>query len=924
MDTKPTTLPEVNKSPLPYNRFSKPVIVISSIVIVVLVAVFLLVKFLLQKTSREVVGSQAPTADQLVVEKKMTLVSIPTGFSFSIPNDWTSKISSQSNQNFTARFFLLGKNPETTYIEVESASRSRTFSNPLIKITKTGSLQVNGLTVSVVEGQELFANSTRLVKQVIIPNNNNYSLSMTLYYLSGDNVTALFDDLVGSVKVGESVKRSGFNLVSKVLAAEAIAGVSRERFQKIEVMGDPFPERITTGDSSYKDGYAKFYSFDAFKGQRLTTVAMEDRTTNPNSFIRTELYAENGKKIDEKDTRIEFEAPYTGTYFYIVYSFGKQQGGYLLKVFDRNQTENLVYVKYVDGTEKFVDPSKLPIYGKREVVMLIQFMNPIEVTDNAHVRYFVKPHEFTSGIGLITSLVELFGNQQSYSDFLSPHSRLPEENPQNKTPLKITRISLSKVLIEPASGGMFPKDYHLALLEQAEGTTRIFTQDYDPKVTPRPTLTGTSSPFPSTFPSNVPSPVPSMLPSPIPTNQTRALRDTRERLYVLGGNVGINADNVDAISSTVGLYDSKMGFWQAPAAMKYRRNWNAAVAIGNRIYTFGPAYVDRSLTIKAEVYNPDTNEWKEVTAPPDPHTNALGYNAFAWGSRIYLIMPAWENGSIKTAVYAYDISSDKYQRLSSPDRGVEYCAYSQAKIYCFRRDDLTMVYIYTPKTDSWDKVAIENRQRVQGGIVGYDYGIYAVTQNGYGDYGFYLFELDAARFKPVNISLDQLNSKRTVGFSVGAFGSSVVVGGGMTYNNGVAEAQKDVYIYDPAYGQDYLASMQNGRANFAMAVLPLSTSSQGAVIDGRVTENGNMVSTKASVSLYKITGKAQNGGQYTSLVVSQDVDSSGQFAFYGLDAGNYQLYVGGDYNSYSNKNFQNPITLTENQKLSNLEVTASK
>ena len=96
-----------------------------------------------------------------------------------------------------------------------------------------------------------------------------------------------------------------------------VRGVNSPRF--VTVMGEPLNEKLTEADREYKDGYAKFYQFDAIKGQRLTTVAMEDFESNPHSFIRSEIFDENGVQLGRTmDTRIEFNAPYTGTYYYIV------------------------------------------------------------------------------------------------------------------------------------------------------------------------------------------------------------------------------------------------------------------------------------------------------------------------------------------------------------------------------------------------------------------------------------------------------------------------------------------------------------------------------------------------------------------------------------------------------------------------------
>lgn len=204
---------------------------------------------------------------------------------------------------------------------------------------------------------------------------------------------------------------------------------------------------------------------------------MEDKTTNPGSFILTELYNEDGSLLREANTRIEYEAPYTGTYYWIVRTFNGQSGGYLLKVFDRNQTENLVYLKYADGSERQVDPSKSPpLYGQKEAAIIFQFISPIEVIDHRTVRYFAKPIEFEPGLGLITTPVEIYIAQLTYQDLLKQGSILPENDPQYKVATKLTKLSPSKVLIEPEAGSLFPSNRHIVVVEQNIGRYRIFTE----------------------------------------------------------------------------------------------------------------------------------------------------------------------------------------------------------------------------------------------------------------------------------------------------------------------------------------------------------------------------------------------------------------------------------------------------------------
>jgi len=405
-------------------------------------------------------------------------VSLGTGFSFHLPTDWSAKISNQSKHHFYGKFFIPNVSAENSFVEIESISSSRLIKNPFLTAEKTEEKKINNLSVVITEGKENFQKSNRLFKQATFTH-KGYSLVITLYRKSTDQITSQFEALIQSVSSSDQKLSQGFAILNYVYAAESIAGIDKNQYVKIEVMGDPLPERIPKNDIPYKDGFGKFYTFEAFKGQRLTIVAMEDRTTNHGSFIMSELYDEQGQMLDQKDTRIEFTAPYTGVYYYIVRSFNNQEGGYLLKIFDRNQTENLVYVKYDDGSERFVDPNMgPPVYGERDVAIIIQFVNPIEVIDNQTVRYFAKPIEFEPGLGLITTPIKTYVKKETYSEFLNtPEKELPENNESYLIKTVITKLSPSKVIIQQEGYMPLPKGHHISITEQRKGITRFFLEN---------------------------------------------------------------------------------------------------------------------------------------------------------------------------------------------------------------------------------------------------------------------------------------------------------------------------------------------------------------------------------------------------------------------------------------------------------------
>jgi hypothetical protein len=428
-----------------------------------------------KETESTIPKETAPDASQQMTNESN--VSLETGFSFYLPKDWDAKISDQSKKHFYGRFFIPNVSAESSFIEIESISSSNLVENPFVTIEKIEKKKINNLPVVITEGKENFQKSDRLIKQASFTNKGN-SLIITMYRKPNDQISNQFESLIQSVSDSDQKLGKSFTITNYVYAAENIAGIDKDKYTKIEVMGDPLPERITKNDTPYKDGYGKFYKFEAFKGQRLTTVAIEDKTTNYESFIRSELYDEKGQVLDEKDTRIEFTAPYTGTYYYIVRSFNNQEGGYLLKVFDRNQTENLVYLKYDDGSEKLVDPNiGPPVYGERDVAVIIQFASPIEVVNNQTVRYFAKPLEFEPGLGLITTPIKVYVKKETYKEFLRTGKELPENNESYLIKTVITKLSPSKIIIQQEEGALLPKGNHISIIEQRMGIRRFFLEN---------------------------------------------------------------------------------------------------------------------------------------------------------------------------------------------------------------------------------------------------------------------------------------------------------------------------------------------------------------------------------------------------------------------------------------------------------------
>ena len=425
-----------------------------------------------EKAQSSPTASILPTDSNLpeIGSRKEANIVLESGFGFNLPNSWSATITDQSKEHFFGKFYLDKNTKDKTYIEIESIVKQNYFDNPLLLVEKSEKKKINGLVADFREGKEQFKSSNRLFKQVVIQNNSSI-ISATHFYTPQLNNLTAFDELIKTIS-GASNQTYNNAFIPYTFADEAVAGVPKDAFVRIEVMGKPLPERITKSDRAYKDGFAKFYRFDAIKGQRLTAVAMED--SGGRSFIKTELYDEQGNQLYNMDTRIEFTAPYTGTYYYIVDSFGQQEGPYLMKVFDRDQTENLIYVKFEDGSERLLDYNFYPpLYGEKEVAIVMQFVNPIEVmNEQSAIRYFDEPKEFEPGRGLISVGIWIYAKQESYKQWTDAGYPEPDEDETYRVPIKLTPLAPSRMIIEKTDGSLFPINHHIKI----RGWTRFFTE----------------------------------------------------------------------------------------------------------------------------------------------------------------------------------------------------------------------------------------------------------------------------------------------------------------------------------------------------------------------------------------------------------------------------------------------------------------
>jgi len=90
------------------------------------------------------------------------------------------------------------------------------------------------------------------------------------------------------------------------------------KFQEINVHGfKPINGQLEETDYHHEDAVMDGYTFVANKGEEFEFIAHEDATSNPGSFIETELYGW-GPSVIRVNTTIGWGVPATTRYFYVI------------------------------------------------------------------------------------------------------------------------------------------------------------------------------------------------------------------------------------------------------------------------------------------------------------------------------------------------------------------------------------------------------------------------------------------------------------------------------------------------------------------------------------------------------------------------------------------------------------------------------
>lgn len=416
---------------------------------------------------------QKPPATSVDVEELGAVQTEMSSFlstsyvSIGVPEGWKVSISNKGAISLTARAFPPNEEITTTYAEIQVVRPdTEVVVNPNLEFTT--SQTVGDITIR--QGKENFLNSSRVVMEVSRKEEYTY-ISVILYAPDEMTLKQYKQTLIDMIRSNQNNTNSGLlPFVSQVYAQAqpsiypitfpaTIAGIPISKATPLEVMGGPYPERITSSDQPYDGGYAKLYSFEYIPGQRIEALVEEnneDRTAI-GSFIATELWGMNDEnvfvKLLDMGTRLDLTKQNlsVGTYYIVAKTFDNKEGRILIKIFDLDQVTDLFYAKYADGSEHLLNGNS-GVSFNQEAVLLVRFVSPIEVVGLNSVRWYRKVDNACidcypdGGYAGVTA-------PPGYGDVTVPFF-ITVNGIDN--PIKITKVFSNQAIVQPENGGGFP------------------------------------------------------------------------------------------------------------------------------------------------------------------------------------------------------------------------------------------------------------------------------------------------------------------------------------------------------------------------------------------------------------------------------------------------------------------------------------
>jgi len=474
---EPRLAANLNYRPPEKQRLKKKKYIISALILLIIILIITETFFLKTSLFQKIINLKGGTTPQIPeitfqLGDRDVFVNLGVGFKVGIDKNWDVEVVESGKKHN----FLKARDDSGTKLEIEAFSHSlenwqNYLKNPLFEIEQTESRTIGGNQVKIEKGKEMFAQSkTRTI--VGIWETKEKTLVVRSEASDQSLAEQMFNRLAETVSYSDNRTSSLLLKTQEAFAAEdrTPPELPKIEYKQIEIMAPLVEDEITRNDVSYKDGFAKGYKFLAFKSQGLKTIVFEDRQSNPNSFVHSQIFDFNGNEIsEEKDTNIEFKAPYTGEYFIVVSSFNQQEGKIKIGVVDRDQTEIKAFIKYPDGAELFAEDIQV---GEFEVGLIIQIPKIITIYGENTIEYEPLPESFEKNLETINGKIEAFMSPDLFKrKGLQNFFKHIDNNNQYRVNIKMVQLGANRLLITPVEG-LFPKNYQVSV----EGI-RFFTQN---------------------------------------------------------------------------------------------------------------------------------------------------------------------------------------------------------------------------------------------------------------------------------------------------------------------------------------------------------------------------------------------------------------------------------------------------------------
>ena len=139
------------------------------------------------------------------------------------------------------------------------------------------------------------------------------------------------------------------------LDGEMLPNDPRISYHELPVAYSPLstPQNIDTVylDNSQlpiESGYGIIYTFRPAVGTKIETLAREVDINTQGSYVKTALYDPDGKKINQADTRHQFTATTSRSYYLVVYTFDHKEGAVATTITQRARKDLFYYIKRID------------------------------------------------------------------------------------------------------------------------------------------------------------------------------------------------------------------------------------------------------------------------------------------------------------------------------------------------------------------------------------------------------------------------------------------------------------------------------------------------------------------------------------------------------------------------------------------------